>query len=130
MHGRDLERRTFLRPSATLAAVAFRAPRFLRPQLVSAKDAPDLMQDFQEYGLQRGLQRAAVRSKEADYALWDPHARHDNHTLRCVWYRAEGWTSSLGRRYQNNATDSREKRRRASRSKTQGDSRTDRAVHD
>jgi hypothetical protein len=43
---------------------------------------------------------------------------------------AEGCTSSVGRRYQGYAADSREKRRRTSRSKTQGDSRTYRAVHD
>jgi mannose-6-phosphate isomerase-like protein (cupin superfamily) len=42
------------------------------------------MQDFQEHGLQRGPQRAPVRSKEADYAIGDPHARHDSNTLRRV----------------------------------------------
>src|SRR5262249_34999807 len=38
-----------------------------------------------------------VRSKEAEHANWDPHAGHDRHTLRCVWYRPEGCTSSVGR---------------------------------
>jgi hypothetical protein len=58
MHGCDIERRTLLRYSAALAAGAFRAARFLRSHLVSAREAPDLMQDFQELGLQRGLQTA------------------------------------------------------------------------
>src|SRR6516162_2681675 len=38
-----------------------------------------------------------ARSKEVDNAIWYKHARRDNHTLRCVWYRPEGRTSSIGR---------------------------------
>src|SRR5262245_297681 len=66
--------------------------------------------------------REHVRSnEETDYAILDPHARDDKHTVRCVWYRTERCTSSIARRYQGNAADSRETRRRASRSKTKGD---------
>ena len=38
-----------------------------------------------------------VRSKEAEHAIWDPDAKHNNHPLRCVRYRAEGCTPSVGR---------------------------------
>src|SRR5262245_26192485 len=78
--------------------------------------------------------REHVRSKEADYAIRNPHARDDSHALqcvlRCVWYCTERCTSSIARRYQGNTADSREERRRASRSKAKGDSRADRVVHD